>query len=206
MRAKAHAGRRSQLLHASDVAHRAGVIDQNLGRRKIRKTHLVTWRVGDWRIKPPTHEFTNSPIHQVSGGEEPWVARLAQGETWEDLTRILQAKVSDDDLAEDVAEVGRDGEVAAVVPPVDGKPGPLAVNVSAANAAANDHHRVAMSVVRAAVAVLAHRAAEFRHRQHDRVFHEIAQVGDERSDRAREVVEPAGELSLRGALVHMRIP
>ena len=61
-------------------------------------------------------------------------------------------------------------------------------------------------MVGAAVAVLVHRAPELRHRQDDGVLHAVAEVGDQRGDRAREIVEAVGELTLRGALVHVRVP
>ena len=111
-----------------------------------------------------------------------------------------------DDLTEDVAEVGGDGEIAPVVPLFDRKARPLAVHAAAAHAAANHQHRVAVAVIGPAVAVLIHGAAKLRHRQHDRVRHAIAEVGDERGDAAREVVEAAGELALCRALVDVRVP
>ena len=40
----------------------------------------------------------------------------------------------------------------------------------------------------------------------DGVGHAIAEVGDERRDASREVVEPVRELPLRGALVDVRVP
>ena len=63
-----------------------------------------------------------------------------------------------------------------------------------------------MAVIGAAAAVLAHRPAELRHRQHDGVGHAIAQIGDQRGDRAREVVEARRQLPLRRALVDVRVP
>ena len=63
-----------------------------------------------------------------------------------------------------------------------------------------------MAVIGAAIAVLVHRAAELRHREHDGVGHAIAEVGDERRDAAREVVEPRRELALRRSLVDVRVP
>ena len=105
-------------------------------------------------------------------------------------TGVRRRRGGGDDFAEDVAEVGRDREVAALVALLAREPGPPAVDAAAADAAADHHHRVAVSVVGAAVAVLAHGPAELRHRQDDRVFHAIAEIGDERGDAAREVVEP----------------
>ena len=114
--------------------------------------------------------------------------------------------MSGDDLAEHVPEVGRDGEVASVVAAIDGKPRPPAVHLPAADASTDDHHRVAVTVVGASVAVLAHRATELGHRENDGVLHPIAEVADERGNRSGEIVQPVGELSLRGALVHVCVP
>ena len=114
--------------------------------------------------------------------------------------------MADDDLAEDVAEVGRHRQVAAFVALLEREARPPAVDLAAAHAAADHHHRVAVPVIRAAVAVLAHRPPELRHRQDDGVRHAIAEVGDERRDAAREIVEPLGELALRRALVDVRVP
>src|SRR5579872_2775315 len=106
-------------------------------------------------------------------GEFRWLNRVAR----EDGPRIGDAEMPHDDFAEHVAEVGRDREVASFVSMLDGEAGPAAVDLPAAHAAADDHHRVAVAVIGAAVAVLAHRAAELRHREDDGVGHPIAEVG-----------------------------
>ena len=98
--------------------------------------------------------------------------------------------MADDDLAEDVAEVGRDREVASFEATLRREARPSSVDLAAAHAAADDQHRVAVAVIGAAVAVLRHRAPELRHREHDGVGHAIAEVGDERGDAPGEVVEP----------------
>src|SRR5262249_48318018 len=115
----------------------------------------------------------------------------------EDWFRIRDAHVFDDDLCEHVPEVGSDGEIAALVPFVGSETRPRAVNVTTTQAAANHEHRIAMTVIRAAVAVLIHRPSKLRHRQNDDVRHAIAEIGDERRDASREVVEPLRELALR---------
>src|SRR2546426_4615265 len=102
-----------------------------------------------------------------------------------------------DNLTEDLAEVGRHREVASIVTALDRQAGPRAVDMAALDAAADDHHRVAMAVIGAAVTVLVHRAPELRHRENDGVFHPVAEVGNERGDASGEVVEPGGELTLR---------
>lgn len=54
--------------------------------------------------------------------------------------------------------------------------------------------------------VLAHRSSELGHRHQDDVGLSRPEVGPERRHRSREVVGPAGEGSLRGALLHVGIP
>ena len=63
-----------------------------------------------------------------------------------------------------------------------------------------------MAVVGAAVAVLANRAAELRHRHDDDVTHARAEVLRERGDGVAEVAEVVGELSLRAPLAGVRVP
>src|SRR4051812_3908163 len=85
----------------------------------------------------PTDPFTNSCLC-----EQPRESRLADRVAGEHLARILQAQVPADDFAEDVPEVGGDRQVAAVVALVHRQPRPSPVDAAAANAAADDHHRV----------------------------------------------------------------
>ena len=119
---------------------------------------------------------------------------------------IGHAEMPDDDFAEHVAEIGRDREVAALVALSASRPGHLPYTRPPRTPPPIDHHRVAVAVVGAAIAVLVHRAPELRHRQDDDVGHAIAEVGDERRDAAAEVVEPRRELALRAALVDVRVP
>src|SRR6476661_1050820 len=112
-----------------------------------------------------------------------------------------------DDLREDAAEIGRDREVAPVVALFARQPRPAAVDLAAADIlSANDHHRVAVPVVRAAVAVLGDGASELAHREDDDVAHAIAEVSGQRGDAAAEVVEPGGELARGRALVDVGVP
>src|SRR5690349_3624893 len=99
--------------------------------------------------------------------------------------------MADDDLRKNVTEIGGDREVALVVALLPREAGPLAVDATAAHAAADHHHRIAMAVVGPAVAVLAYRAAELGHREHHRLGHAVAQVGDQRGDAAPQIIEPA---------------
>ena len=120
--------------------------------------------------------------------------------------RVCDAQMPHEDLAEDVTEIRRHGEIASLVSAVGCEARPLSVHLTTANTAADDHHRIAVNVIRTAVAVLAYRPPKLRHRQHDRVVHPIAEIGDERRDAAREVAQAAGELSLRCALIDVRVP
>src|SRR5690606_12340425 len=76
----------------------------------------------------------------------------------------------------------------------------------ALHAAAEDQHRVAMAVVRAAVAVLAHGSPELGHRDDHHVAEAIAKVDGEGRDSTGEVVEAIGELAGRAPFVRMMIP
>src|SRR5436190_18538458 len=78
--------------------------------------------------------------------------------------------------------------------------------MTAADTAANDEHGVAMTVIRAAVAVFVHGAPELRHRQYHDVRHAIAEIADERRNAARQIVEPTGKLTLDRSLVDMSVP
>src|SRR5690242_15425510 len=93
------------------------------------------------------------------------------------------------DLAKDVAEVSSQREVASFVKLIALKSGPLTVNLSATHAVAHHEHRVGMSVVRATVAVLFHRAAKLRHRQNNNVVHALAQVLIERREAGAELLQ-----------------
>ena len=63
-----------------------------------------------------------------------------------------------------------------------------------------------MSVVGAAVAVLADRPPEFGHGQDDHVAHAITQVAIERGQGKTELAQPRGQLAFARALIHMRVP
>src|SRR5262245_37014546 len=104
------------------------------------------------------------------------------------------------------AEVRGEREIAPLVELLRLETGPLAVHLLAVHAAADHEQRARVSVVRAAIAVLPHRAPEFRHRHDDDVRHAITEIGDERRDRLREVGQTRRELTRRAALVHMRVP
>src|SRR4029453_3634233 len=63
-----------------------------------------------------------------------------------------------------------------------------------------------MPVVGASIAVLRNGAPELRHREHHGVGHSITEVRGQRCDAAREIFEPARQLSLRRSLIDVRVP
>ena len=63
-----------------------------------------------------------------------------------------------------------------------------------------------MAMIRAAVAMLAHCATEFRHRQNYNVVHALAQVGVERRDARAELLQKVAELAARVSFVDVRVP
>src|SRR5205823_4238338 len=82
--------------------------------------------------------------------------------TREDALQRAHPELFRQQLAEDVAEVGRHGEVAVLEELLRVESWPLAVHLSALHAAACDQHYVGVAVIGAAVAVLADGAAELR--------------------------------------------
>lgn len=108
-----------------------------------------------------------------------------------------------DELAENGAEVGGDGEVAALVKLVGAKPGPLAVDAAPCNAAAEGEHHVGMAMVGTAVAILSGRPAEFGESHHGDVLETIAEILPEGGERAPKLAEEKCEL---GSFVDVRIP
>src|SRR5262245_47856786 len=94
-----------------------------------------------------------------------------------------------DNLAEHITKIGRHCQVSAFVAALHGQAGPSSIHRAATHAAADDDHRVAVAVIGAAVAVLAHGPAEFGHGQNNGVFQSVPKVGDESCDTSREVVQ-----------------
>ena len=94
------------------------------------------------------------------------------------------------------AEVGRHREVAVLVEVRRVEARPPAVDLSAADAAAEQQHDVGVAMVGAAIAVLLHGAAELGHRHDRHVRHPRTEVARERRDREAEVAQPVGELTL----------
>src|SRR5678815_3785128 len=104
-------------------------------------------------------------------------------EAREDLRDIRGAEVAFQGLGEDVAEVGRDCQIAALVELLAIETGPFAVDLAAFDVAAKDEHRVAVPVIRSAIAVLAHGASDRRHRGRTQRCRRRTRPGDSRSGR-----------------------
>ena len=116
------------------------------------------------------------------------------------------AKVPGRGFGEEVADVGGDGEVAGLEEFFGSEAGPVAEDAAAADVPAEGEEAVAVTVIGAAVAILAGRPSEFAHRQQQHIAHAIAQIDIERGDPAGEVVEPPGKLPAGAALVGVRVP
>ena len=99
------------------------------------------------------------------------------------LCQIRAAHVFVGGLGKNVAEIGRHVEVAAFVKFVVFQALKIAVNLAAFDRIAEDEHRVRVAVVGAACAVLAGRAAKFRHRHQNDVVHTLAEIGAKCGDR-----------------------
>ena len=143
--------------------------------------------------------FPKIPYEETGSSKAHWVAG-------KDCLRIGDAEMAHHDLPEDVAKIGRDGQVAAFVALVDSQAGPPPVDLATFHPAADDHHGVAVTVVGAAVAVFATARPNSDMVSDHGVGHPIAKVGDKRSELLREIVQPRGELPLASALVDVGIP
>jgi hypothetical protein len=114
--------------------------------------------------------------------------------------------VTSQDLGEDGAKVGGEGEVAPFVQLLALEPGPPAVHLAALHLRADDEHRPRVAVVGAARAVLARHAPKLGHRQDHDVVHAIAHVGDEGGNAVAKVTQSRGQLTRAAPLVHVRVP
>src|SRR5688572_9403842 len=85
-------------------------------------------------------------------------------------------EVAGHDLAEHVAIVAGDREIESLVPLIDAQYWPSPEHLSALDAAANRHHRIAVAVVGAAVAVFRDRPPELRHRQDHGIGEAIPEI------------------------------
>src|SRR5437763_15749884 len=98
-----------------------------------------------------------------------------------------------DDRRQHGTKIGRHSKIAAFVEHVRSEAGPLAVHPAALHGAAQYPGDIAVAVLGAAIAVLAHRAAEFG--QHDN-----RRVPPIRAERFGERCEPVTAKSCRGCL------
>src|SRR5262245_41148821 len=104
-------------------------------------------------------------------------------------------------FAQDGAEIGCHLQIASLEELFALKTGPGSLDLSAIRRATEDEHRVAVSVVRAGVAIFGRRSAELRHRDQDDVLHAIAHVASECSQRSSELIEKSRQLSVLIAVV-----
>ena len=80
------------------------------------------------------------------------------------------------------------------------------MNLAALHTLAKSPHHIAVAMVCAVVAILAHGATELRHHHHGRFLKSIAQTLDQGVDGFTQKSEPIGELPFTVALIHMSIP
>ncbi len=98
-------------------------------------------------------------------------------------------------FSEYIAEVGGQGEIAAFVKLIVFETGPAAVNFPTTHTVSQDKHRIRMTVVRAAISILAYRPAKLRHRQHNYVIHSLSQILVKRRDTRTELLQQIRELT-----------
>src|ERR1044071_7553977 len=105
------------------------------------------------KTSAPAYGRARQPMRCVrycvrSSGSAPHEPKLLSVlEAWEDARHVLRAEVTREALGENVSEVRRNREVAALVELFALETGPLAVDLAALDVAAEHEHRVAMSVV-----------------------------------------------------------
>src|SRR6202162_6114175 len=109
----------------------------------------MRWRW--WRHQPPA---------LLLEGDDTEALLLVQGVAGEDEREVADRHPPGEDFGEDVAEVGRHGEVAVLVEVGGVEAGPLAVDLAALDAASEEEHDVGVAVIGAAVAVFLYGAAE----------------------------------------------
>src|SRR5690606_18150507 len=84
--------------------------------------------------------------------------------------------------------------------------GPAAVDPAAVHGPAENHHAVAVTVVRAAGAVFGYGPPELGHRQDDDVLHAVAEVVVERANAVGQLGQSSRELAVQATLVGVRVP
>ena len=121
-------------------------------------------------------------------------------------SQILISQVAGDGFSNYLTEVRRESEVAAFVELRLIESWPAAVHLAALHRAAENEHHIRVTVIGAAIAVLARGASELRHRDDNGVFAEIAEIDPERGERLREVTEHVCQLTFGRALVDVMVP
>src|ERR1700682_3963646 len=134
------------------------------------------------RLKIPPHAPRCNEIRRSLSQILQEVLGRALVKARENLGHIFVAQVSVDGFAEHLAKFGGNGQVAAFVEMLLLQSGPAAVHFAALDRAAQNKHDVGMTMVGAAVAVLARCASEFRHGDDHGVSGQIAEVGPERGN------------------------
>src|SRR5262249_3938670 len=127
--------------------------------------------------------------------------RRVSGEDARDGIRI-RAEVRGGNRREELAEIGRDRQIAPFEALGRRESWPSAVDAAADRAAEREHRR-AVTVIGSAVAVLGRGPAELGHREDDGVRESVAEIERQRGDAACEVVKSSVEL--RG-LVDVVVP
>src|SRR5215831_5612444 len=110
------------------------------------------------------------------------------------------------DLTENVAKVRCKRQITTFVRLIALQARPVAVDVSAANTVANHEHRISVTMIGSAVAVLARSTAELGHCQNDHIVHPLAKVDVQRRDGRTELSQQIAELSLLVPFVDVRVP
>src|SRR5512138_79205 len=98
-----------------------------------------------------------------------------------------------DDIRKHVAEIGGYGKVASFEPMSVSESRPPAVN-AATDVASDHHHRVAVAMVRSAIAIFRSGASELGHGHDHGIGHALVEVGRERGKSARELTETRRDL------------
>ena len=122
--------------------------------------------------------------------------------SWRSASRIWRSRTA----ASAARKVGGDREVAPLVELRRRQPRPVAVDPAAVDRAAHHPDDVAVAVVGAAIAVLAHGAAELGEDDDHRVAPGAAEPAGQRGEAFAERAQPVGELALLAALVDMGVP
>ena len=166
---------------------RARVVRQRMGTAAGHDdaTHRSGNRHARQRVVPGESASTSSPAPSRRK-----CATCTPSTSREDRLQLRRAEMLRRHLGEHRPEIRRQREIAAFVELLRLEARPLAVDLLSLHVAADHEQRAGVTVIRAAVAVLPHRAAELRHRHDRHVGHAVAEIGDERGDRLREVVEP----------------